>query len=352
MSYEDGWAAMNLQMPPRVPHTEFSLDRHWGVVNAVTGLQINSASPVEQQNKASFEFMKIVNYDFRWTSFVERFVFGDFRTDMGHAEYEENGADRRDHMYCPFTSPEEVLEFDFWNTYGPINQSEWAKKFDRDYSLRCQETPDLVNNTGIYITMISGLLEVFGWDMLLWAAGTNLQGFGKVADRYASWIMQYFEALAASSVPLVTIHDDFVWSSGPIFNPQWYRQFVFSNYKKLFAPLIDAKKKIIFTSDGNWTLFIDDIAACGPHGFLMEPTTDMAYIADKYGKDHVFIGNFDTRILLSGTTEDIKVEVERCMAIGKHLPGFFICVSNHIPSNTPIENVLYYLDTIDKLGKR
>jgi uroporphyrinogen-III decarboxylase len=67
------------------------------------------------------------------------------------------------------------------------------------------------------------------------------------------------------------------------------------------------------------------------------------YIAQKYGKTHVFIGNADTRILLSGPKEKIRAEVERCMAIGKHCPGFFMNVGNHIPANTPVENALYYM---------
>jgi uroporphyrinogen-III decarboxylase len=200
--------------------------------------------------------------------------------------------------------------------------------------------------------MISGLIEIFGWDMLLLAAGLDPVGFGEVANRYAAFISQYFEALAAADVPVVMIHDDIVWSSGPFISPKWYRQFIFPNYKKLFRPLIDSGKKIIYTSDGSFTKFIDDIADCGVHGFVMEPTTDMAYIAEKYGKTHVFIGNADTRFLLSGTREEIKTEVERCMAIGKPYPGFFLAVGNHIPANTPADNVLYYMDCYEKLNQR
>ena len=148
------------------------------------------------------------------------------------------------------------------------------------------------------------------------------------------------------------IHDDMVWTSGAIFSPKWYRQFIFPNYKKLFAPLRESGKKIMFTSDGNYTRFIDDIAACGVHGFVMEPMTDMAYIAEKYGKTHVFIGNADTRILLSGTQAEIRAEVERCMAIGKSCPGFFLAVGNHIPSNTPVESVLYYAQVYEELSRR
>lgn len=352
MSFQDGWSAIHLEMPPRVPHTEYSVESHWELVMLVTGINIGPQSLPDEQMRASFAFMKAWNFDFRWNTYVDGNIFNKLKTDMGHAEYAAGGVDRRDTIYCPFTTPEEVLRFDFYNTYGTIDQVEWKAKFEADYHHHCHQTPDLVNMTGIYVTLISGLIDIFGWDMLLLAAGTDPVGFGDLTNRYAEYVQQYFNALATSDVPVVMIHDDMVWTSGPIFSPTWYRQYVFPNYKKLFTPLRDTGKKIMFTSDGSYTEFIDDIAACGIHGFVMEPTTDMAYIAEKYGKTHVFIGNADTRILLNGTKAEIRTEVERCMNIGKPYPGFFMAVGNHIPSNTPVENVLYYEQVYEELARR
>jgi hypothetical protein len=352
MSYQDGWSAINLEMPPRVPHTEYSVDGHWEVVKRVTGIDVNPQSPPELQSRAAFALMQAWNLDFRWNTYIGGEIYSKLKTDMGHAEYAAGGVDRRDTIYCPFKTPEEVLNLDFYDTYGAIDQAEWKSKFEANYRMQCQQTPNLVNMTGIYVTLVSGFVDIFGWDMLLLAAGTDPAAFGALANRYTEYIQQYYLALAAADVPVVMIHDDMVWTSGAIFSPKWYRQFIFPNYKKLFAPLRESGKKIMFTSDGNYTRFIDDIAACGVHGFVMEPMTDMAYIAEKYGKTHVFIGNADTRILLNGTQADIRAEVERCMAIGKSCPGFFLAVGNHIPSNTPVESVLYYAQVYEELSRR
>lgn len=138
------------------------------------------------------------------------------------------------------------------------------------------------------------------------------------------------------------VHDDIVWGNGPFLAPEYYRKYVFANYKKLFAPLHDCGKKILYTSDGNYSAFVDDVAACGVNGFVMEPATDMACIAEKYGKTHVFVGNADTSILLSGGREAIEAEVRRCMDVGRRCPGFVMAVGNHIPANTPVENCLIY----------
>ena len=352
MSYQDAWAAINLQMPGRVPRTEYSADRHWELVKAVTGIDVGPLTPQELQDEASRAFRAAWSYDFYWDTLMSKDELEGLRTDMGHAEYAAGGTDRRDTTYCPFSEPEEVLRFDPWQAYGQRDQAELIRRFQERYHSICRKYPEELPTTGIYITMISGLLEIFGWDMMLLAHGTSPERFGDMANRYASWIQQYFDALAKTDVRVVMVHDDIVWSSGAFVHPEWYRKYVFPNYRKYLAPLIDSGKRIVFTSDGNFTQFIDDIAECGVHGFCMEPMTDMSYIAEKYGQTHFFIGNADTRVLLSGTKPQIRAEVERCMTIGKKCPGFFMAVGNHIPANTPVENALYYDEVYRELSRR
>ena len=366
MSFEDGWAAIHLETPPRVPRTEYSAEGHWELIRAVTGFDVTPESPSDQRQAASIAFQKAWNMDFFWCTLVAGQVFGSLKTDMGHAEYAAGGVDRRDTISCPFREPEDVLSFDPAAAYGLRDPSDWTarepfgtagyetvvKAFEKHYSENCRVRPFGVNMTGVYVTLMSGLIEIFGWDMMLLAAGTDPKAFGELMNRYAAWVRRYFDALADSDVPVVMIHDDMVWTSGAFLHPDWYRTYLFPNLKKLLTPLREAGKVIAFTCDGNYTEFIDDVADAGVSGFVMEPTTDMAYIAEKYGKTHFFIGNADTRILLMGTKAQIRAEVERCMAVGKHCPGFFMAVGNHIPANTPVENCLYYNEVYEELARR
>jgi len=352
MSFQDGWAALNLEMPPRVPHTEYSVTEHWDVIKAVTGLDVGVDSSPELQRQGSLALMEAWNFDFRWSTLISDGEIAECSTDMGHAEYAAGGVDRRDTIHCPFETPEQVLDFDPWEVYGARDEATLIRRFEESYRRQRDETPEQVTMTGVYITLVSGLIAIFGWDMLLLAAGVDQKRFGEVANRYASWIQQYYNALGKADVPVVMVHDDIVWSAGAFISPRWYRSYVFPNYKKLFAPLLDAGKKIVYTSDGDYTAFVDDIADCGVHGFVFEPFTDMAYIAEKYGKTHAFIGNADTRILLRGKRGEIRAEVERCMAIGKACPGFFMAVGNHIPANTPVDAVLYYNEVYEELSRR
>jgi uroporphyrinogen-III decarboxylase len=187
----------------------------------------------------------------------------------------------------------------------------------------------------------------------LQALGTDPVRFGEyVLEGFYKLTLEYNKIWAQTDIKVFIQHDDIVWTEGPFYNPQWYRQYLFPRYKKLWKPLKDNGIKVLFCSDGTYNEFIDDIADSGADGFIMEPTTDMQLVAEKYGKTHVFVGNADCRILTFGTKDDIKKEVQRCMDIGKKYNGFIMAVGNHIPSNVPIDNVRYYFDSVDKLGKR
>lgn len=341
---EKGIAALELEMSDSVPRTEYSVFMHNKLVKAVTGME----NCVEAQRV----FAEKWDICLSWNTMVGASFLGKYVTSMGHSEYAESGADRNDNVFTCFKDEDEVFAFDPFEKLPYYTHDEMVRMFDENYDGQSRWLPDTVTMTGTYITVVSGLIDMLGWDMLLSCAGYDPQKFGQFTDRYAQWMERFYIALADSKAPVVMVHDDIVWTEGAFMHPEWYRKYVFPNYKKYFSHLHEKGKKILFTSDGNYNEFIDDIAECGVNGFVLEPLTDMQYIADKYGKTHSFIGNADTLKLLYGDKEAIYNEVKRCMDIGKKYPGFIMAVGNHIPPNTPVDNCLYYDEWCKKLGKR
>ena len=349
MSYKYGMAALNLEMTDLVPRTEYSVTGHYDLIKKLTG--IDGTMP-GKAGEAAMAITKQWEFSINWNVLIGSGIFGKWQTSMGHAVYAHGGTDRNDHIYCPFADEEEVFNFDPREKFGETDVAEWTKNFNEHYKSQQDYYSDIVNMTGIYTTCMSGLIALFGWDLLLGSAGIDPKRFGEVADRYCEWMKGFFEALAKSDSPVVMIHDDIVWTEGAFVHPDWYKKYVFPNYKKMFLPLIENGKKILFTSDGDYTEFLGDIADCGVDCFVLEPLTDMRLVAEKYGKTHSFIGNADTRILLYGTKQQIYEEVKRCMDIGKKYPGFIMAVGNHIPANTPVDSCLYYNDFYMQLRKR
>ncbi|PIV64496.1 MAG: hypothetical protein COZ37_04220 [bacterium (Candidatus Ratteibacteria) CG_4_10_14_3_um_filter_41_18] len=351
MSYQSGWKAINLEFSARVPRTEYSAQSyHWPLVQRVTGIDTSIEA---NREKAKKEFVKKWDYAFMWmTPGGYRFKEGK-TTKMGHAEYAAGGTDFDTRRECPFKTLEEVYNFDPCAEYERRNQEELVKELNAEYIKTKDYWGDAaLTMGGVYHTIFSGLIEIFGWEMLLLAIGKDSKRFNKVIESYYHWIKQYFDAWARTDCKVFMSHDDICWTSGPVTHPDWYRRSIFPYYKRLWEPILSSGKKIIFTSDGKYDIFFDDIVRCGANMLVMEPGNDMKGFAEKYGKTHGFVGNADTRILLLGTKEDIYKEVKRCMDIGKEYPGFIMAVGNHIPPNTPVDNALYYNEAYMKLSKR
>ena len=354
MSLADGLAALHLEAPPRVPRTEYSADQyHFPLMRRVTGLGAGPDSPPDERAAMRRAFLKAWDYGLLWNVGLSSDVFGPFRNDMGHAGYAGDGRDQRAAASGrPFPEPEDALAFDPEAALGTPDPAAARRRFEASYRNAADDYPDAVNMTGVYVSSMSGLIELFGWDILLTAAGLDPEGLGSVTHRYARWIQPWFDALAAADVPVAMIHDDLVWTSGAFLHPNWYREYIFPNLKRHIRPLLDSGKKVLFTSDGDYTEFYGDVADCGVHGFVLEPCSSLEALAARYGQTHVIVGNADTRILLSGTREAIRAEVARCLDIGRGCPGFFLATGNHIPANTPVENALYYHDCYMELRGR
>ncbi len=355
MSYESGMAAFQMQMTDTIPRTEYSVHKHWSLLREVTGID---TSITENRPKAQQAFIRAWDYGFFWTTYVDKRFFarnGGRYTTMGHALYsesQEGDSDYDDTIQQPFSGPEEVFSLDPFEEFGEFDRPALVKEIEDAYDAICTRFPDTINTGGVYITLFSGFIDMFGWELLLLSLGTDYERFGRFVERYYQWVKQFYEAYAESNIPVIMSHDDLCWTSGPVVHLDWYRNYIFPYLKRLWAPLREAGKTIIFTSDGDWTALFDDIIECGADVVVMEPTTDMGLFAEKYGKSHGFVGNADTRILLHGTKEEIYAEVKRCIDIGRDYPGFILAVGNHIPPNTPVENCLIYQEAYEKLRKR
>jgi hypothetical protein len=337
MSYERGIAAFNLKMPDEIPHTQYITHPRW-----LEYVQ-------KKQGKPNAGWTELLDFDYVWSVDGPSWNRGRW-TDMGHAIFQADGSDYRLPKPSPFQDIEDIFNLDPLEEYGPIDLKEQTEK----YQAWCNSAlkGDYVTSGGTYNSVVSFAIAAFGWENLLVAAGTDPDRFGELLNRWADYLMVFVQAWAKTDIEVYHTHDDMVWTEGAIFKPEFYRKYVFPNFKKMWDCAKDAGKKILFTSDGNYTEFVDDLAAVGAEGFIFEPLTDLEIICKKYGQTHVIIGNADCRILTFGTKEDVYKEVKRCMDLGRNCPGYFFAVGNHMPPNIPIENAEACMETYWEMRKR
>jgi len=340
MSYERGMAAIRLQCPDEIPHTQYISLR--ALAPALTGLSADDPRLQE-------EYSKKLDLDFIWTTDLPD-MKGRF-TDMGHAVWMEDLSDYRPTTYYPFKTAEEIYAFDPIEEYGIPNVNDQADKYQRWWKENQPKT-NAVLPGGIYRSFVSFAIAMFGWEPLLTAVGLEEERFDAVMEKAFKIIMAYTQAWAKTDIEVFLTHDDMVWTQGAIFRPDWYRRHVFPRFAKYWEIIRDAGKTVLFCSDGDFTEFVDDLAAAGAQGFIFEPLTDLDYVISRYGQTHVIIGNADCRILTFGTKEQVRAEVKRCMDAGRDCPGYFFAVGNHIPPNVPVENAVECLQAYWDMRKR
>jgi hypothetical protein len=338
MSYPIGYDTICLQPTERFAHTEYC--SHEDLIAAATG------GHPEQ-------FMERWQYDFIWS--VNDGVPWDQRgrsTDMGHADFLKGGTDRRPAKPCPFTDVEQVWAFDAVREYGlpPMDElvQYYADSFEREQAAH----PHQVFTGGYYKTIVSGAIQAFGWDMLLTAAA-DPDKFEKVLDSIYRLSLHYYTAQARGPCKVFISHDDMVWSQGPFLHPDFYRRVIFPRYRHLWSVLKQAGKKVLFCSDGTFEQFFGDIAEAGADGFIFEPMNALEPVVEAFGQTHVLVGSqVDCRTLTLGTRADIQAEVDATLRLARQCRGFMCAVGNHIPSNVPVENGLFYFDYLSRHWRR
>ncbi|HSV73631.1 MAG TPA: uroporphyrinogen decarboxylase family protein [Chthonomonadales bacterium] len=346
MSYDIGAQALTLQRPERIAHTEYC--SNYALVRAVTGL--DPARDAEAWRR----FYDAWQIDFIWSSDdgpVDWAARGRV-TDMGHAEFLEGGVDRRDTVHSPFRSVDDVLAFDAVLEYGLPDFEGLVAHYERSYQSAQAAFPNQVCPGGYYKTIVSGAIQAFGWDMLLEAA-VHRREFERVLDSFFELTLHHVRAWARTSVRFFLQHDDMVWAEGPFMHPDIYRGAIFPRYRRLWDAMHEAGKPVLYCSDGDFTLFVDDLAEAGADGFIFEPLTDLDVVVQRYGETKVIMGSkVDCRTLTFGTPDDIRAEIDATLSVAKDCPGFVFAVGNHIPSNVPVENALAYFDHLSRCWRR
>ena len=339
MSYRIGIDTLNLIPTPRLAHTEYcSNDPLRREVFRLTG------KPLEE----AWEF------DFLWSTNDGPVPWSERgrTTDMGHAEFLEGGVDRRPPKPSPFRNVEDVWAFDAVAEYGLPDFGELTRYYQECYEASRRAHPEQVCTAGYYKTVVSGAIEAFGWDLLLEAAADRCR-FERVLDSIFRLSLHHFSAWANTSAEVFICHDDMVWSEGPFMDRTFYRSVIFPRYGELWRVLKRAGKKVLFCSDGRWTEFVEDIAEAGADGFIFEPMVSLDKVIDLFGKTHVIVGSkVDCRTLTFGTFDDIRAEIDVTLERAFDCPGFMFAVGNHIPSNVPIENALFYFEYLQAHWKR
>lgn len=226
-----------------------------------------------------------------------------------------------------------------YNAYRPGFPAEWGDTAPEGSTAM----------VSFYNTTFMWPLLTFGWELFLETCLDDR--FERIMDEFAEINRRLFTAFAKLPVNFVVCHDDIVNTRGPVCSPAWMNKYVFPRYEEYWSILKAGGKRTIFMSDGCMDRYADDVMACGATGIITEPHTDFKAIAHRYG-DIFLAGEGDVRILMRNNPTEIRAMVESMVETAKICGGYFMCIGNQIPWNTPPEAIKLYLDLSAELAHR
>jgi hypothetical protein len=278
-----------------------------------------------------------MQFDFHWSTddgLVDWAEAGRV-TDMGHAVYKADGSDRREPSECPFKTLEDVWTFDAVAEYGLPDVDQQVAAYEQMVQDARERSPHQLTTGGYYKTIVSGAIQTFGWEMLLLGA-SDPSRMEAAFDSFFRRTLFHMEAWAQTSVEVVIQHDDFVWSEGPFMYPEIYRKIIIPRYAELWKPIHAADKKVLFCSDADYTVFVDDLAEAGADGFIFEPYIDFGMMAAKFDSSHCLVGSFvDCRDLTFRNWDKVRDDIDKTFDTLKNCRGAILACGNHLPPNIP-----------------
>lgn len=247
-----------------------------------------------------------------------------------------------------FRDEESVLGFD------PVENREHEPLVTVEYNLRNLENrradQELMGDSAIvsgvyYTTLFQFGIMVFDWELFLATAASQPDRFQRVLEGFAEVSRRNLAAWAADDVDLIFIHDDIATERGLVFSPEWYRRRLFPLYERLLEP-VKARPRLstVFVSDGNYAPVVDDLAAIGFDGFVVNSGMELGAIARRLGHRVFLAGDVSTTILTLGTPDDVRRDVQRCREEAAPAGGHFLHAGGDLPHNIPLDNMKAYFD--------
>ena len=248
-----------------------------------------------------------------------------------------------------FTSPEDVLSFDPLS-HDPYTLEERTSFFQKHYREKQALLGDSCLMTGWYYhTLFMWPVEIFGWEHFMVASMLDPARFSEILDQFFKITWRDISAMCkVESLPLLACHDDLCSANGPMFAPSWYENHIFPYYKKLFAMIHAAGKKVIFVCDGNVVPLLDQILATGVDGIVVDGQSDLAIVAEKFS-GRIIAGGMKPAVVSQGTLKEIESMVQKTVSIIRGEPGYFFKCSG-MNGETSAGNVFHYQECLRRFG--
>ena len=206
----------------------------------------------------------------------------------------------------------------------------------------------------LYTTLFMWGIEFLGYENYSLSAITDPQKFHQrfivPAAKKAAGIVEQIAENTES--PIIFLHDDLASATGPLFQPEWYDDYIFPHYPEIFRSAKEKGKKIVMVADGNMDYFIEKLVEHGVDGMMFEnPATNMDKLIEMFSDPGKYlIGGIDISKLTFAAPEEVKEMVFSLAEKVRDIPGFAMASCGGIHGNIPMANLEAYFDARVEVG--
>ncbi len=376
-SKERVWAALNLEIPDRVPIHAIYVDGN--IVNEVLGRPPRTAFDIidEMEQQYPDDWVERIN---GIITEIEINVFSRAMETAAAIGYDTCGVG-----YIPFKfeSKEEMTDifgrkYKIINLDGNIfpdycgglikNQEDWenwpkpdlkeifrrAKKFYKTIQRRSKKFKNdiCIMVTDDFTSIFPPIWQGMGMGPFVRALKGNPKLIEERFEMTTEIVLGLFKTYAECGAKVFFEGGDIAFRNGPLINPKYIDKYVLPCMKKVTEAIHEWGGKIIFHSDGDITSLLDFVVDAGFDALhcLEPPYVDLNLVKKKVGNKLCLLGNIDTtHVLVNDTKKEVEDAVKHAIKILGPGGGYILSPSNSHPAMS-YQRIKWMIEATKKFG--
>ena len=218
---------------------------------------------------------------------------------------------------------------DLKNYSKPTSYSE--RFFDSELSANTiKKYPDFCHFYGSHLGPFMAGFMAMGFERFFIRLVDDPTFVHKLLEDRTEWAIAMFKKAVSLGAEFLVLGEDAAHKEAPMVSPRMWKKFLLPYHKRIVE---EVGVPIIFHSDGNLLPVLPMVIEAGFIGYhSLEPAAgiDLGFVKKEYGKDLVLVGNVDVSILAGSDLQAVRDEVDRCIRQGAEGGGYMLSSCNSI----------------------